>query len=201
MVWPRVQCSFRNPLRRCRQPISGIRHWALRAHDEETRTSPMRGISRLLVAIAVAGCTWPALGSLEVATAQVPTKQIVLSEKQVERFIAAQTKMAAAKAEGEFDAIAREYGFTGIEEHDDVEANILLLFEGFDPKSRDFLQPPVQIKRLIEETRADKSLPEDERKQALDELTEALKSAKPIQYPTNVELIRKYYDQLRAVLE
>lgn len=161
----------------------------------------MRGISRLLVAIAVAGCTWPALGSLEVATAQVPTKQIVLSEKQVERFIAAQTKMAAAKAEGEFDAIAREYGFTGIEEHDDVEANILLLFEGFDPKSRDFLQPPVQIKRLIEETRADKSLPEDERKQALDELTEALKSAKPIQYPTNVELIRKYYDQLRAVLE
>jgi hypothetical protein len=161
----------------------------------------MRGICRLLGAIVVAGCAWQALGSSEPATAQVATKQIALSEKQVERFIAAQRKMAAAKAEDEFEAIAKEYGFTGIQEHDDVEANVLLLLEGFDPKSRAFLEPPVQIKRRIEETKADKSLPEDERKQALDDLTEALKSAKPIQYPANVELIRKYYDKLQAVLE
>jgi hypothetical protein len=149
----------------------------------------------------IAGCAWQALGGPEPATAQVPTKQIALSEKQVERFIAAQRKMAAAKAEDEFEAIAKEYGFTGIEEHDDVEANILLLLEGFDPRSRTFLEPPVQIKRLIEETKADRSLPEDERKQVVGELTEALKSAKPIQYPANVELVRKYYDKLQAVLQ
>ena len=112
----------------------------------------MRGICRLLGAIVVAGGVWQALGGLELATAQVATKQIALTEKQVERFIAAQRKMSAAKAEDEFEAIAREYGFAGIDEHDDVEANILLLMEGIDPQSRAFLEPPVQIKRRIEET-------------------------------------------------
>ena len=161
----------------------------------------MRGICRLLGAIVVAGGVWQALGVLALATAQVATKQIALTEKQVERFIAAQGKMSAAKAENEFEAIAKEYGFAGIEEHDDVEANILLLLEGIDPQSRTFLEPPVQIKRRIEETKADKSLPEGEKKQALDELTEALKGAKPIQFPANVELVRKYYDKIQAVLQ
>lgn len=161
----------------------------------------MRGICRLLGAIVVAGGVWQALGGQELATAQVATKQIALTEKQVERFIAAQKKMSEAKAENEFEAIAREYGFTGIEEHDDVEANILLLLEGIHPQSRAFLEPPVQIKRRIEETKGDKSLPEDEKKHALDELTEALKSAKPVQFPANVELVRKYYDKLQAVLQ
>jgi hypothetical protein len=154
-----------------------------------------------LGAIVVAGVVWQALGVLALATAQVATKQIALTEKQVERFIAAQGKMSAAKAENEFEAIAKEYGFAGIEEHDDVEANILLLLEGIDPQSRTFLEPPVQIKRRIEETKADKSLPEGEKKQALDELTEALKGAKPIQFPANVELVRKYYDKIQAVLQ
>jgi hypothetical protein len=149
----------------------------------------------------VAGGVWQALGGAELATAQVATKQIALTEKQVERFIAAQRKMSAAKAEPEFEAVAKEYGFAGIEEHDDVEANILLLIEGFDPRSRVFLEPPVQIKRRIEETKADRDLPEDERKQAVAELIEALKSAKPIQYPANVELVRKYYDKIQAVLQ
>jgi hypothetical protein len=154
-----------------------------------------------LGAIVVAGGVWQGLGVLALATAQVATKQIALTEKQVERFIAAQGKMSAAKAENEFEAIAKEYGFAGIEEHDDVEANILLLLEGIDPQSRTFLEPPVQIKRRIEETKADKSLPEGEKKQALDELTEALKGAKPIQFPANVELVRKYYDKIQAVLQ
>ena len=82
-----------------------------------------------------------------------------------------------------------------------MEANILLLMEGIDPRSRTFVEPPVQIKRRIEEAKADKSLPEDVRKQTLEELTEALKSAEPIQFPANVELVRKYYDKLQAALQ
>ena len=35
----------------------------------------------------------------------------------------------------------------------------------------------------------------------LDELTEALKSAQPIQYPGNIELVKKYCDKTRAVLQ
>src|SRR5688572_32418601 len=77
--------------------------------------TPMRGICRLLGAIVVAGGVWQALGGLGLATGQVATKQIALTEKQVERFIAAQRKMSAAKAENEFETIAKEYGFAGIE--------------------------------------------------------------------------------------
>jgi hypothetical protein len=161
----------------------------------------MRGICRLLGAIVVAGGLLHALGSLELATAQVATKQVKLTEKQIESFIAAQQKMSAAKVEDEFEAIAKEYGFTGIEEHDDVEANILLLMEGIDPRSKAFIEPPSQIRRRIDETKTDKSLPDAEKKQAVDELTEALKSAQPIQFPANVELVRRYYDKIQAVLQ
>lgn len=161
----------------------------------------MRGIGRLLSAIVVAGGIWQALGDPGPATAQVATKQIALTEKQVERFIAAQPKMSAARTEEEAEAVAREYGFTGVDEHDDVEANILLLLDGIDPQSRSFLEPPVQIKRRIEETKADKSLPEAARKQTLAELNEALKNAKPILYPANVELVQRYYGKIQAALQ
>ena len=156
---------------------------------------------RLVGAIVVAGGLWLTQAALEPARAQDATKQIALSEKQVERFIAAQRKMASANAEDEFEAIAREHGFGGMEEHDDVEANVLLLMEGIDPKTGAFTEPPLQIKRRIEETEADTSLPENERSEALEELTEALETAEPIQFPTNIELVKRYYDKLKAVLE
>ena len=35
----------------------------------------------------------------------------------------------------------------------------------------------------------------------LDELNEALKSAQPIQSRSNIELVKKYYDKLDAVLQ
>jgi hypothetical protein len=44
-------------------------------------------------------------------------------------------------------------------------------------------------------------MPETERKQALQELTAALSTARPIQFPDNIELVKKYYDQLQAALE
>jgi hypothetical protein len=165
------------------------------------RTALMREIFRLLGAIVVAFALLHSLDYPEGAQAQAPTKQIKLSAKQVESFIAAQKKMAAAKAEAEFEAIAKEHGFAGLEEHDDVEANILLLMDGIDPQTRSFSDPPIQIKQRIEEVKVDKALSEGDRKQALQELTEALKLAKPISFPANIELVKKYYDQLQAALQ
>jgi hypothetical protein len=171
------------------------------ARTRKQGRAQMRGICRLLAAIVVVGGAWQTLGGPGPATAQVATKQMALTEKQVEGFIAVQGKMSAAKTEDELQAIAKEYGFASLEEHDDVEANILLLLEGINPQSRAFLEPPVQIKRRIEETMADRSLPEDARKRALQELTETLKSAQPIQFPANVALVQKYYDKLQAALQ
>src|SRR5262245_58380474 len=146
----------------------------------------MRGVFRLLGAAAAAVTLMYALASLDSVVAQAATKQIKLTAKQVEGFIAAQKSMATAKAEAEFEAIAKEHGFAGLEEHDDVEANILLLMDGIDPQTRAFSEPPVQIKQRIEKVKADKALTDAERKQALEDLTEALKTAQPIAFPANI---------------
>ena len=61
--------------------------------------------------------------------------------------------------------------------------------------------PSVAIKKEMEEVTGDKTIPDNEKKQMLDDLKEALKAAQPIQYPTNIELVTKYFDKLDAVLQ
>jgi hypothetical protein len=161
----------------------------------------MRDTFRLLAAAAVAVAFAISLGALSPATAQTAPKQIQLTAKQVEGFMAAHRKMAAAKDDSELEAIANAHGFASLEQLDEVEANILLVLDGLDPKTKAFAEPPVQIRRRIDEIKADKSMPEADRKKALDELNGVLKSARPIQFPSNVELIKKYYDRLQAVLQ
>jgi len=47
----------------------------------------------------------------------------------------------------------------------------------------------------------DTTIPEKEKKQMLEELAEALKTAQPIQHPENVELVKKYWEKIDAVLQ
>jgi hypothetical protein len=161
----------------------------------------MREKSRLMAAAAFALVLIFAWGAWRPTTAQMVTKEIQLTEKLLDGYLAAQPKMAAAQ-EAEFESIAKAHGFASLDEYDTVEANILLVFDGIDdPKSKAFSEPPVQIKRKIDEINSDKSIAEADRKKALAELNEALKSARPIQFPANVELVRRYYDRLNAVLQ
>jgi hypothetical protein len=145
-------------------------------------------------------------------SAQAPVKQLNLSEKQIEGFIAAHKDMGAVteKMEGDkpdpalqnkLEGIAKKFGFKDFSEYDDVASNIALVMAGMDPKTKAFTDPPTAIKREIDEVTQDKSMPEKERKQALDELSEAMKMAQPIQYPGNIELIKKYYDRLEPLLQ
>jgi hypothetical protein len=43
---------------------------------------------------------------------------------------------------------------------------------------------------------ADEAVPQSEKKNLLEELKAALKAAEPIQFPMNIELVKKYYDKL-----
>ncbi len=161
---------------------------------------PMREMFRLAAAAALALAFIGAWGALVPVDAQMITKQVQLTEKQVEGFIAAQKQMAEAK-ETEFNSIAKAHGFASIADLDTVEANILLVLDGLDPDTKAFAEPPVQIKRQIEEVNGDKSIPEQERKQTLAQLNEALKTARPLQFPGNVDLVKRYYDRIMAVLQ
>ena len=69
---------------------------------------------------------------------------------------------------------------------------------GIDPDTKNFSDPKAAIQKEIAEVNADKEMSPDEKKQALGELNEALKSAEPVKYPGNIELVKKYYNDLDA---
>ena len=82
--------------------------------------------------------------------------------------------------------------------------------EGFHPHSfglrrtKQFfaivVRPACERRNEIAEVSANKTLSADEKKEMLKELNEALNSVQPIQFPGNIELIRKYYDKIQASL-
>lgn len=141
--------------------------------------------------------------------------QIKLDAKQVEGFIAAQKDMAkiAEKMQGatsekpdpkiqaELDGIAKTHGFNDFAQYDDVAANISMVMAGIDPQTGAFTDPTESIKKEIEDVKASTSLSEKDKKQMLEELGEALKVTQPIQYPDNIELVKKYREKIDAVLQ
>ena len=173
----------------------------------------MRQMFRLMVAAIVAVAFIQFSGT---ATAQGAAKQIKLTDKQVEGYIAAQKDMNAAgnpagkdkgkgkddsKSEAMLQAAVKKNGFASLDEYDEVEANIMMVMNGIDPKTKSFTEPPVVIKKQIDELKTDKSMSEKQKKDALKELSNALKTAQPIQFQSNIELVKKNYDKIEAVLK
>jgi len=71
---------------------------------------------------------------------------------------------------------------------------------GIDPQTKKFTEPPEQIKKEIAALRADKTIPEAQKKQGLAELEAALKVAQPIQFKENIALVLKYFDKLSPLM-
>jgi hypothetical protein len=72
---------------------------------------------------------------------------------------------------------------------------------GIDPQTKTFTEPPEQIKKEIAALKADKSVPETEKKDDLARLEAALKDAKPIQFKENIALVVKYFDKLDLFMQ
>ncbi len=159
-----------------------------------------------------------ALASLSlsgVANAQDAIKQIKLTESHIKGFISAQADMAKIsekmqattsekpdpKIQAELETIATKNGFKDFAEYDDVAANISLVMAGIDPQTGTFTDPITSIKKEIEEVTADKTLQDKDKKQMLEELNEALKSAQPVQFPENVEIVKKNRAEIDKVLQ
>ena len=149
------------------------------------------------------------------AEAQDVITQIKLTETQVKAFIAAQADMAKIsekmvgetadkpdpKVQVELETIAKSKGFKDFAEYDDVAANISMVMAGIDPQTGNYTDPLASIKKEIEDVTADKTLDEKNKKQMLDELNEALKTTQPVQFPENVEIVKKYRAEIDKVLQ
>ena len=145
------------------------------------------------------------------ATAQ-EVKQIKLTEKHIQGFMAAYKDMAKLydganpdkpdpKVEAQAEAVAKKNGFASLAEYDDVSMNISMIMSGIDPQTKKFTEPPEQIKKEIAALKADKSVPEAEKKEDLAQLEAALKNAKPIQFKENIALVLKYFDKLAPLMQ
>jgi hypothetical protein len=144
------------------------------------------------------------------ATAQ-QVKQIKLTEKQIQGFMAAYEDMAKLydganpepdpKVEAQAEAVAKKNGFASLDEYDDVSLNIEMIVSGIDRQTKKFTEPPEQIKNEIAALKADKSVPEAQKKEGLAQLEAALKTAKPIQFKENIALVLKYFDQLAPFMQ
>jgi serine/threonine protein kinase HipA of HipAB toxin-antitoxin module len=169
--------------------------------------STLRGFLRALFLVLLA----LALFDSGAASAQ-EVKQIKLTEKHVQGFMAASKDMASLydganpdkpdpKLEARAEAVAKRNGFASLAEYDDATTNISMIMSGIDPQTKKFTEPPEQIRQQIASLKADKSIPEGEKKDDLEDLEAALKTAKSIQFKENIALVLKYFDKLAPLMQ
>ena len=147
------------------------------------------------------------------AAEQPALKQMALTDKQIENVLAATEAMDAitakmpenaapdAKLTAQLDAAARKSGFANYEEYSTVVDNIGIVLAGFDPATKKYVGPEAVIKAQIAQVEADKKMPARDKKEALGDLNDALKSPPPpIENKGNIDLVARYYDKLIAAL-
>lgn len=148
-------------------------------------------------------------------------KQIALTEKQLDGVVASQkdfdavgndekaakpsgksTDKAGANVLAKLDDVSKKYGFANYADYTVVLDNIGLVIGGFDPKTKTYVGTQAVIKQQIAEIQADKKMPANEKKEALEELNQALKSPPPaVENKGNIDLVGKYYDKLSALFQ
>lgn len=145
--------------------------------------------------------------------AEPQIKQMALTEKQVEGVLSAAKEMDPItekipenakpdpKITAQLDGIAKKNGFAGYDDYNNVVDNISLVLGGFDPATKKYVGPEAVIKAQIAQVQADKKMPAKDKKAALADLNDALKSPAPaIENKANIDLVAKYYDKLAAAL-
>jgi hypothetical protein len=140
-------------------------------------------------------------------------KQIALTEKQIEGVLAAQKDVDAItdkipddakpdpKIDAQLDAVAKKHGFASYDEYNTVVDNVSLVLGGFDPATKKFVGAEAVLKAQIAQLKADKKISAKDKKEALADLNEALKSPPPaIENKGNIDIVAKYYDKLAEAL-
>ena len=131
-----------------------------------------------------------------------PMKQMALTEKQIEGVLAASKEIDAItdkipenakpdpKVDAQLEAVAKKNGFASYAEYNDVTDYISMVMGGFDPATKQYVGPEAVLKAQIAAVQADKKMPAKDKKQALAEMNEALKTPAPaIENKGNIDLV------------
>lgn len=179
----------------------------------DTRASSASLPRALAILASVAVVTAAALWSGQVAAQEVEElKQIELSDKQVGGFITAQKDLQPLSAKlleggdkpddalkGELDTIAKKHGFTDFNDMEIVGANISIVLDGLDPKTGDYTDPVEKMKLELENIKADASIPDDDKKLVIEDLNQEIAAAKPLQFQSNIDVVKKFQPDLEKL--
>ena len=179
------------------------------------------GIACLATGLAIlsTGCALaqakqaPSMQMAQAQPAPPPLKQMALTDKQIDGVIAAQKDIDAItqklppnvapsqKAVAQLDTVAKKNGFTSYDDYNDVVDNISLVLSGFDPTTKKYVGFDAATKAQIAQVQANKQMSAKDKKDALAELNESLKSPPPpVANKGNIDLVGKNYDKLADVL-
>jgi hypothetical protein len=135
-----------------------------------------------------------------------PVKHVKLTEKHIKSFIGAEKEMGDVakkhgvkptdapdpKIQAELESVAKKHGFANFADYYDVASNIWMVMGGVDPQTNQPIDAIASINKEIAEIKADTSIPENEKKQILTELGEAL---------DNARLVTKHKAAIEQVLQ
>jgi hypothetical protein len=140
-------------------------------------------------------------------------KEVRLTDKQIQSFIATQQKLAPLQSrleaaadkpdpalQKQVEQIAKSSGFASMDEFSDVGATVSVVLAGLDAQSGQFIEPPDQIRRDMDEVKKDPQMSKQEKDQALAQMQAALRTAAPLKFKENVALVRKYQKELEQAL-
>ena len=145
--------------------------------------------------------------------ASLAPAQVTLTAKQIDSFISANKDISVIEAklpsdgkpspklQADLDGAAKKFGFSNYEDYSNVGAAISMVIEGVDPETKKFVGPAAVLNKQIASVQADKTMPAKDKKAALEELDDALKSAgsdKPL--PGNIDIVVQNFDKLSALM-
>ncbi len=167
------------------------------------------GVVALALSLALGG-----FGALaEDQPADVPLRQIKLTDQQVANFVAAQPELAVISgklqgdgqpdtaAQAELEAIAKKHGFADFNELDDVAANISLIMAGLDAQTGEFTDPAEALTKELDGVKADNSIGEADKKQLVEQLTDAIKATPKVEHKENVEIVKAHRAEIEKALQ
>jgi hypothetical protein len=170
----------------------------------------MRTFGRQIKGLTVALCAGLCMSAAALAQ---EFKQVQLTDKQVQSFIEAQKDFAPLSSKlieggekpdeglkAQLEDVAKKHGFASFSEFEDVGANITIVLDGLDRSSGTYTDPVEKMKKELEEIKADDSIPAEDKKLAVDDLTQEIAAAKPLQYKDNVEVVKKHIADLEALM-
>ncbi|MEQ8825353.1 MAG: hypothetical protein RIC14_13365 [Filomicrobium sp.] len=141
-------------------------------------------------------------------------QQFALKEEQITNLVAAQPDLAkvAKRLEGmpddaevsvqkELDAIATKHGFKNFNELDQVSANVQLILDGLNPETGEYLDPIADMKQELAEVQGDAAMPENEKKELVEEINEAIATMPKLEFTENIALVKKHHKMILKALD